>query len=103
MSSSWQSRNARNSLSSIGWRRGRGEDGRSARLPLSSVLAPLPRRGERKKKCAAKNGAVCEVFARWQFIASNGWRAENRPTHGELQSILFQPSIKGASAQAERF
>src|SRR5437016_13818392 len=29
---------------------GRGEEGRCVRLPLSSVLSPLLRRGERKKK-----------------------------------------------------
>src|SRR5881394_3349144 len=33
---------------------GRGEEGRSVRTPLSSVLSPLLRRGERKKRQAPK-------------------------------------------------
>ena len=45
--------------SSIGWRRGLGRGGtRFVQNPLSSVLSPLLRRGERKKKRARQKSSL---------------------------------------------
>src|SRR2546425_9631471 len=69
-----RSRNSRNSLSSIGWRRRRpcgrpagAEEGGSVRAPRSSLLSPLLRRGERKKKHAPKNWRNETTFL-WMVI-----------------------------------
>src|SRR5258705_13771419 len=81
--------NQRNSLSSIGWRRGLGRGGACVKIPLSSCLRrcrrgrqavppPLPRRGGGKKKTPPK-----------KFVSLGVWK--NKPPLPSHKDLVGEP------------